>query len=112
MLPPRRGGSILRNCLWYSDLHLSATIVAPTAEEADAIATYCMVIGLEEAKRFILSQPQLEGYLIYAPGPDAASGSQGAASSSQGAAGSSVGKGPGPSSGGMAEWRSEGFNLR
>ena len=44
---------------------LSATIVAPTAEQADALATYCMVIGLEAARDFIESQPSIEGYLIF-----------------------------------------------
>ena len=44
---------------------LSATIVAPDAMMADAYATYCMVIGLEAAKQFIESDPELEGCLIY-----------------------------------------------
>lgn len=44
---------------------LSATIVAPDAMTADAYATYCMVVGLEEAKTFISSRPDLEGCLIY-----------------------------------------------
>lgn len=44
---------------------LSATIVAPDAMLADALATYCMVIGLEESKAFIESNPDLEGCLIY-----------------------------------------------
>ena len=44
---------------------LSATIVAPDAASAAAYATYCMVIGLQEAQAFILSRPDLEGYLIY-----------------------------------------------
>lgn len=44
---------------------LSATIVAPNATAADAYATYCMVIGLEEAQNFILGRPDLEGYLVY-----------------------------------------------
>ena len=44
---------------------LSATIVAPTAEQADALATYCMVIGLEAARDFIESHPGIEGYLIF-----------------------------------------------
>ena len=44
---------------------LSATIVAPTAAEADALATYCMVIGLEEAREYILGREDIEGYLIY-----------------------------------------------
>ncbi len=60
---------------------LSATIVAPDAASADAYATYCMVIGLEEARRFITFRPDLEGYLIYDDG------------------------------GVMAEWASPGFNL-
>ena len=47
---------------------LSATIVAPDATVADALATYCMVIGLDEARKFILSRPDLEGYLIYDEG--------------------------------------------
>ncbi|MGN0202060.1 MAG: FAD:protein FMN transferase [Candidatus Cryptobacteroides sp.] len=60
---------------------LSATIVAATAADADAYATYCMVIGLEEAKAFIASAPGIEGYLIYDEG------------------------------GQMKEWASEGFNI-
>jgi thiamine biosynthesis lipoprotein len=44
---------------------LSATIVAPDAMIADAYATYCMVIGLETARQFIESDPELEGCLIY-----------------------------------------------
>ncbi len=45
---------------------LSASIVAPTAMDADAYATLCMVRGLEECKEFLTSKPELEGYLIYA----------------------------------------------
>lgn len=44
---------------------LSATVLAPTGAEADAYATYCMVIGLEASKAFIGGNPKLEGYLIY-----------------------------------------------
>ena len=44
---------------------LSATIVAPDAMLADAYATYCMVVGLEESQKFIESRPELEGCLIY-----------------------------------------------
>ena len=47
---------------------LSATVVAPTAAAADAYATYCMVIGLDEARTFIESRNDLEGYLIYDDG--------------------------------------------
>lgn len=60
---------------------LSATVVAPDATLADAYATYCMVIGLDEAIRFIDSHDELEGYLVYADGDS------------------------------MAEWASSGFNL-
>ncbi len=60
---------------------LSATIVAPNATLADAYATYCMVIGLDEAKKFIDSMDELEGYLVYAEGDS------------------------------MSEWVSSGFNL-
>lgn len=45
---------------------LSASIIAPTAMDADAYATLCMVQGLEECKDFLDSKPELEGYLIYA----------------------------------------------
>ena len=44
---------------------LSATIVADNAMLADAYATYCMVVGLEEAQAFLASRPDLEGCLIY-----------------------------------------------
>ena len=44
---------------------LSATIIAPNASLADAYATYCMVIGLEESKKFLESRADLKGYLIY-----------------------------------------------
>lgn len=61
---------------------LSATVTAGTAAAADAYATYCMVLGLEDAKAFIESRPDLEGYLIY------------------------------DSEGEMKEWASDGFTLR
>ena len=44
---------------------LSATIKAPKGALADAMATYCMVIGLEDAKQYILARKDLEGLLIY-----------------------------------------------
>ena len=71
---PRTGYPVTHNLL-------SATIVTPDATLADAYATYCMVIGLDEAKRFIESMDELEGYLVYADGES------------------------------MAEWASSGFNL-
>ena len=44
---------------------LSATVVAPSSEEADAYATSCMVMGFGKAKQFIVNRPGLEAYLIY-----------------------------------------------
>lgn len=44
---------------------LSATVVAPTAAEADALATYCMVLGKEKAASYIDGRDDIEGYLIY-----------------------------------------------
>ena len=63
---------------------LSATVVSSgSAAEADAVATWCMVIGLEDAQALILGDPALEGYLIYTD-----------------------------SEGEMKEWASPGFTLR
>lgn len=44
---------------------LSASLVAPSAMDADAYATVCMVQGLEECKELLKSKENLEGYLIY-----------------------------------------------
>ena len=55
---PRTGYPVSHNLL-------SATIVAPDATIADAYATYCMVIGLEESIAFIEAHPELEACLIY-----------------------------------------------
>ncbi len=57
-IDPRTGYPVDHNLL-------SATILASTATEADALTTYCMVIGLEEAKTFILSREDLEACFIY-----------------------------------------------
>ena len=57
-IDPRNGYPVQHNLL-------SATIVAPDATTADAYATYCMVVGLDEAKGFICSRDDIEGYLIY-----------------------------------------------
>lgn len=43
---------------------LSATVVAPTATEADALATYFMVAGFEEARKYIEAHPGIEACLI------------------------------------------------
>lgn len=57
-LDPRTGYPVEHNLL-------SATIIAPTAIDADAYATYCMVVGVEESESFILGREDIEGYLIY-----------------------------------------------
>ena len=44
---------------------LSSTVMAPTCAEADGFATAFMVLGMEEAKRVLQSQPQLQAYFIY-----------------------------------------------
>lgn len=44
---------------------LSATVVAPTAAEADAIATACMVLGPGPAQDLILSRPELEAFFVF-----------------------------------------------
>ncbi|HUS87169.1 MAG TPA: FAD:protein FMN transferase [Bacteroidales bacterium] len=51
----------------YPVMHklLSVTIVADDCMSADAIATACMVLGLEDSKNFLLSNPEFEGYLVY-----------------------------------------------
>ena len=73
-IDPRSGFPVQHNLL-------SATIIADDATTADALATYCMVIGLDEARAFIESRDGLEGYLIY------------------------------DEDGNMHEWASSGFNL-
>lgn len=73
---PRSGYPVEHNLL-------SATVVSNTsAADSDAIATWCMVVGLQAAQVLILGDPNLEGYLIYT-GAD----------------------------GEMEEWASPGFNL-
>ncbi|MBO6064765.1 MAG: FAD:protein FMN transferase, partial [Bacteroidales bacterium] len=45
---------------------LSATVVSPAgAADADALATWCMVVGLEAARELLLGLDGVEGYLIY-----------------------------------------------
>lgn len=57
-IDPRTGYPVDHNLL-------SATIVADDALAADAFATYCMVVGLEESIRLLQSRADLEGCLIY-----------------------------------------------
>ena len=78
IIDPRTGYPVQHNLL-------SATIIADDAMTADAYATYCMIIGPDEAKKFISGRSDLEGYLIIADENS-------------------------PS--GMKEWTSAGFTLR
>ena len=57
-IDPRTGYPVTHNLL-------SATIVAKDALTADAYATYCMVVGLEESVRLLEGRTDLEGCLIY-----------------------------------------------
>lgn len=43
---------------------LSATVIAPTAAEADALGTMCMSLGLERAKEVISAISGVDAYLI------------------------------------------------
>ena len=56
-IDPRTGMPVTHNLL-------SATVIAPDATTADAVATWCMVLGLSEAAD-LLQDPALEGCLIY-----------------------------------------------
>lgn len=44
---------------------LSASVFAPTCTEADALATSCMVMGLDKAFDFIQKQQNTEAYFIF-----------------------------------------------
>lgn len=56
-IDPRTGYPVQHNLL-------SATITAPSAARADALATVCMVLGPDQARDLILSLDDVEGYLI------------------------------------------------
>ncbi len=60
-IDPRSGYPVTHNLL-------SATILASDGFTADAYATYCMVVGLEESIDFIESTPGIEGCLVYDEG--------------------------------------------
>lgn len=75
-IDPRTGYPVRHNLL-------SATIVSTDgAADADALATWCMVVGLEEARGLVSGLEGVEGYLIYTA-----------------------------EDGSMAEWASPGFTL-
>ena len=57
-IDPRSGYPVSHNLL-------SATVIAPDAMTADAYATYCMAVGLEESKAILEASGNMEGCLIY-----------------------------------------------
>jgi thiamine biosynthesis lipoprotein len=59
ILDPRTG--------WPADKVLSATVIAPTAEQADALSTALFVMGLDAAREFCASRPDI-GVLFVVPG--------------------------------------------
>ena len=56
-IDPRTGYPVQHNLL-------SATVIAPTASGADALATTFMVMGFDEAREFVLSHDGIEACLI------------------------------------------------
>ena len=56
-IDPRTGRPVEHNLL-------SATVIAPTAAEADALATIFMVIGFDAAREYLETRPDLTAYLI------------------------------------------------
>lgn len=57
-IDPRTGRPVVMSLL-------SATIVAGDAASADALATCCMVMGLDDARTFIQSLPDVEACFLY-----------------------------------------------
>jgi FAD:protein FMN transferase len=64
ILDPRTG--------WPADKVLSATVIAPTAEQADALSTAFYVMGLEPARTFCQQHPEISALLVTA-GPSSGS---------------------------------------
>jgi FAD:protein FMN transferase len=58
LLDPRTGRPIENKIL-------SAHIKAPTCTQADALATICMILTLEESQKIINADPNLEGLIVY-----------------------------------------------
>ena len=59
-IDPRTGYPVNHNLL-------SATVIAPSCMRADALATACMVLGVDSAMMLVESLPDTECYLIYSP---------------------------------------------
>lgn len=63
ILDPRTG--------WPAEGVLSATAVAPTAAEADSLATAFYVLGVEATRQFCAEHPELAAVITYQPRPGA-----------------------------------------
>lgn len=48
---------------WPADEVLSATVIAPTAEQADALSTAFYILGIEPAQRFCQTHPEISAVL-------------------------------------------------
>ncbi len=57
-IDPKTGEPVIRNVL-------SATVIAPTAAQADMYATFFMVGGLEKAAEFLPRHPEVDAYLVF-----------------------------------------------
>jgi thiamine biosynthesis lipoprotein len=66
----RRLGHLLdpRTC-WPAEGLLSATVTAPTAAEADALATAFFILGVEPARAYCEARPEIGAVLIPAAAP-------------------------------------------
>jgi len=60
ILDPRSG--------WPADQVLSATVIAPTAELADALSTAFYVLGIDGARDYCLSHPEIAALLVVPTG--------------------------------------------
>jgi thiamine biosynthesis lipoprotein len=49
---------------WPADRVLSATVIAPTAEQADALSTALYVMGLGEARDFCAQHPAISALVV------------------------------------------------
>ena len=56
IIDPRRG--------WPAEQVLSATVIAPTAEQSDALSTAFYVLGVEQADAFCRQRPEVSALLI------------------------------------------------
>lgn len=63
-IDPFTGYPVQHNLLCATVVSQNSSIM-PDAVFADGIATYCMAVGLDKAKEFVLADPSLEACLIY-----------------------------------------------